>query len=71
MQLEGRGMSSKCSEDSRRCEGFTVHPAETFAGNHLEVDALVAVLCVDHVRELDGVELESRISLRVVTFGRK
>jgi hypothetical protein len=34
-----------------------VHPAEALAGDHLEVDALVAVLGVDEVREFDGVEL--------------
>ena len=35
----------------------TVHPPEPFARDHLEVDALVAVLGVDEMRELDGVEL--------------
>ena len=35
----------------------TVHPAETFAGHHLEIDALIAVLRVDKVREPDCVEL--------------
>lgn len=35
----------------------TVHPPEAFARYHLEVDALVAVLRSDEVRELDSVEL--------------
>ncbi len=41
----------------RGIRGRTVHPAEPFAGHHLEIDALVAVLGVDEVRESDRVEL--------------
>lgn len=36
---------------------LTVHPPEAFARHHLEVDALVAVLGVYQVGELDCVEL--------------
>ena len=35
----------------------TVRPAEAFTGDHLEVNALVSVLRVDQVRELNGIEL--------------
>ena len=38
-------------------EKRTVHPPKPFARDHLEVDALVAVLGVDEVRELHCVEL--------------
>jgi hypothetical protein len=35
----------------------TVHPAESFAGDHFEVDALITVLGVDEMREPDSIEL--------------
>ena len=38
-------------------EWLTVHPTETLTRDHLEVDSLVSVLGVNHVRELDGVKL--------------
>jgi len=33
-----------------------VHPAESFAGYHFEIDPLIAVLGIDEVRESDRVE---------------
>ena len=48
-------------QEGRRRKGMgwarTVHPSKPFARDHLEVDALVAVLGVDQVRELDCIEL--------------
>jgi hypothetical protein len=35
----------------------SVHPTETFAGNHLEIDTLISVLCVNQMRELNGIKL--------------
>ena len=35
----------------------TIHPAEALSRDHLEVDALVAVLGVDKMRQFDSVEL--------------
>ena len=37
--------------------GRTIHPAKPFAGHHLEIDALITVLCIDQVREPDRVKL--------------
>ena len=34
----------------------TIHPAEAFSGNHLEVDALVAILSVDKMRQFHSIE---------------
>jgi hypothetical protein len=28
---------------------LTIHPAESFSRNHLEVNALIAIFCVDQV----------------------
>ena len=36
---------------------LTVHPAKALSWYHLEVNALVAILGVDQMREPDGVEL--------------
>ena len=38
-----------------KIERRTIHPPKAFARNHLEVDALVAVLGVHEMRQLDGV----------------
>jgi hypothetical protein len=51
-----RGVSLRCCE-WRGGVQRTVHPAESFAGDHLEVDALIAVLGVDEVRKPDSIEL--------------
>ena len=36
----------------------SIHPTEAFTGDHLEIDALVPVLCVNQMRELHGVKLQ-------------
>ena len=58
----GGGVSDKerVGEERGEEEGRTVHPPEPFARDHLEVDALVAVLGIDEVRELHRVELHIR-----------
>jgi len=35
----------------------TIHPAESFAGNKLEVDPLVSIFGIDEMREFDGIKL--------------
>lgn len=36
----------------------TIHPAKALSGDHLEVNTLIAILGIDQMRELDGVELK-------------
>lgn len=48
MQLDHGQFSQICLRSNQR-EILTVHPTKAFAGNHLEVDALVSVLSVYHV----------------------
>jgi hypothetical protein len=36
---------------------LTIHPPKSFTGDHLEVNTLIAVLCVDEMGELDSIEL--------------
>lgn len=38
----------------------TVHPPKALAWDHLEIEPLVAILCVHHVRKFDGIELLQR-----------
>ena len=38
-------------------QALTIHPPKSFTGDHLEVDTLVSVLCVDEMGEFDSIEL--------------
>jgi len=49
--------------------GRTIHPAKSFAGDHLEVDALIAVLGVDEVRKPDSIELLRNDAVKVDECG--
>ena len=53
----GRDLREVGTGGNERRERRTVHPAEPFAGHHLEIDALIAVLSVDEVRESHRVVL--------------
>ena len=48
----------------------SVHPTEAFTWDHLEIDALVPVLCVNQMRKLHGVKLQEatvrKCSLRIL-----
>jgi hypothetical protein len=37
---------------------LTIHPTESFARNHLEVNALIAIFRINQVRELYSIELQ-------------
>lgn len=43
-----------------RIRDLTIHPSETFAGHHLEVNTLVTILGIYQMRKLDGIELHER-----------